>query len=349
MGKGIGFYARAKKNKVGGLRWLGQWACELTGRSVTRGRRREERQNFHSDFFPVPPAAPNLTGRSASFPLSTLLSSLSMDLLISPHRLSRSYWLDLWRYRELFYFLAWRDILVRYKQTVIGIAWAVIRPLITTVVFTIIFGRLSHLPSPISVPYFLLVMSAMLPWQFFSTALTESSNSLIGNANLISKIYFPRLIIPAGAVITSFVDFLITLVLMAGLMLWCHFLPDWHLLLLPTFAALAFACAFGAGLWLCALNVEYRDFRYIVPFIVQFGLYISPVGFSSGIVPGNWCLLYSLNPMVGIIDGFRWCLLRGQTPLDSPAVLLSCGFVLLLCLSGVWYFRKMERTFADVI
>lgn len=272
-----------------------------------------------------------------------------MDLLISPHNLSRNYWLDLWRYRELFYFLAWRDILVRYKQTVIGIAWAVIRPLITTVIFAVIFGRLCSLPSPLSVPYALLVMSAMLPWQFFATALSESSNSLIGNANLISKIYFPRLIIPAGSVITSFVDFLITLVLMAGLMAWFHFLPDWHVLLLPAFGALAFACAFGTGLWLCALNVQYRDIRYIVPFIVQLGLYVSPVGFGSGIVPQKWRLLYSLNPMVGIIDGFRWCLLRGLTPLDSQAVLLSCSIVILMSLSGVWYFRNMERTFADVI
>ena len=272
-----------------------------------------------------------------------------MDLLISSARVSRTYYLDLWRYRELFYFLAWRDILVRYKQTVIGIAWAVIRPLITTIIFTLIFGRLSHLPSPISVPYSLLVMSAMLPWQFFATALSESSNSLIGNANLISKIYFPRLIIPAGSVITSFVDFLITLVLMGGLMFWYHFLPDWHLLLLPAFVALAFACAFGAGLWLCALNVQYRDFRYIVPFIVQLGLYISPVGFSSGIVPEKWRLLYSLNPMVGIIDGFRWCLLRGQPPLHWQAGTLSCGLVVLISVSGIWHFRKMERTFADVI
>ncbi len=271
------------------------------------------------------------------------------ELIIEARRTEKNYWHDLWRYRELFYFLAWRDILVRYKQTVIGIAWAVIRPLITTVVFTIIFGRLPHLPSPNAVPYSLLVMSAMLPWQFFASALTESSNSLIGNANLISKIYFPRLIIPAGAVITSFVDFLITLGLMGALMLWCHFLPDWRLVLLPAFAALAFGCAFGAGLWLSALNVEYRDFRYVVPFIVQFGLYISPVGFSSALVPGNWRLLYSCNPMAGIIDGFRWCLLRGQTQLDWQAVLLSCALVLVLCLSGMWYFRKMERTFADVI
>jgi homopolymeric O-antigen transport system permease protein len=205
------------------------------------------------------------------------------ELIIEPGRAEKNYWRDLWRYRELFYFLAWRDILVRYKQTVIGVAWAVIRPFLTMIVFTFVFGRLAKLPAPLSVPYPLLVLAAMLPWQFFSTSLSESSNSLIGNANLISKIYFPRLIVPAGSVITSFVDFLITLGLMAVLMLWYRFMPDWHLVLLPAFLALAFAASFGAGLWLCALNVEYRDFRYIVPFIVQFGLYVSPVGFSSSI------------------------------------------------------------------
>jgi len=271
------------------------------------------------------------------------------ELIIEPGRAEKNYWRDLWRYRELFYFLAWRDILVRYKQTVIGIAWAVIRPFLTTVVFTLVFSRIAKLSAPNGIPYALLVMSAMLPWQFFSTSLTESSNSLIGNANLISKIYFPRLIVPAGSVITSFVDFLITLALMGVLMLWYGFLPDWHLLLLPAFLTLAFVCSFAAGLWLCALNVEYRDFRYIVPFIVQFGLYISPVGFSSDVVPQKWRLLYSLNPMVGVIDGFRWSLLRGQTPLGWPSVLSSCGFVVLLSLSGIRYFRKMERTFADVI
>lgn len=271
------------------------------------------------------------------------------ELIIEPGRAEKNYWRDLWRYRELFYFLAWRDILVRYKQTVIGIAWAVVRPFLTMVVLTVVFSRIAKLPTPGAVPYALLVMAAMLPWQFFSTSLSESSNSLIGNANLISKIYFPRLIVPAGSVITSFVDFLITLVLMALMMVWYSFLPDWHLLLLPVFLALAFGAAFGAGLWLCALNVEYRDFRYIVPFIVQFGVYISPVGFSSSIVPEKWKLLYSLNPMVGIIDGFRWSLLCGQTPLDWTSVLLSCGLVVLLSLSGIWYFRKMERTFADVI
>jgi len=274
---------------------------------------------------------------------------LTPDLIIAPGRTERNYWRDLWRYRELFYFLAWRDILVRYKQTVIGIAWAVIRPFLTMVVFTIVFSRIAKLPAPSSVPYSLLVMAAMLPWQFFSTALSESSNSLIGNANLISKVYFPRLVVPAGAVITSFVDFLITLVMMAALMVWYGFAPDWHLLLSPLFVLLAFGCAFGAGLWLCALNVEYRDFRYIVPFIVQFGLYISPVGFSSSIVPEKWRLLYALNPMVGVIDGFRWSLLRGEVPVPISSLLSSISITAVLCVTGIWYFRRTEKTFADII
>lgn len=272
-----------------------------------------------------------------------------MELVIEPGRSEKNYWRDLWRYRELFYFLAWRDILVRYKQTVIGVAWAVIRPFLTTVVFTVVFSKIAKLPVPPGVPYPLLVMAAMLPWQFFSTSLTESSGSLISNANLISKIYFPRLIVPASAVITSFVDFLITLGLMAVMMLWYGFAPDWRLLLLPAFIALAFASAFGIGLWLCALNVKYRDFRYIVPFIVQFGLYISPVGFLSSIVPGKWLLLYSMNPMVAVIEGFRWALLRGETPLSMQGLCLSLVTTFVLGASGIWYFRKMEKTFADVI
>jgi lipopolysaccharide transport system permease protein len=272
-----------------------------------------------------------------------------MELIIEPGRAAKNYWRDLWRYRELFYFLAWRDILVRYKQTVIGIAWAVIRPFLTTVVFTVVFSRIAKLPAPGAVPYALLVMAAMLPWQFFSTALSESSNSLIMNANLVSKIYFPRLIVPAGSVITSFVDFLITLGLMGMMMLWYGFAPDWRLFLLPVFVILAFGASFGIGLWLSALNVQYRDFRYIVPFIVQFGLYVSPVGFSSSVVPAKWQLLYCCNPMVGVIDGFRWSLLRGPTPLSISAVGLSVFVTIVLCMSGVWYFRKMERTFADVI
>jgi lipopolysaccharide transport system permease protein len=199
------------------------------------------------------------------------------------------------------------------------------------------------------VPYPLLVFAAMLPWQFFSTALSESSSSLIGNANLISKVYFPRLIVPASSVITSFVDFLITLGLMALMMLWYGFAPDWRLLTLPLFVALAFAAAFGAGLWLCALNVKYRDFRYIVPFIVQFGLYVSPVGFSSSIVPERLQLLYACNPMVGVIDGFRWSLLQGKTPLPGLSLALATGVTLFLCVTGIRYFRQTEKTFADVI
>jgi homopolymeric O-antigen transport system permease protein len=271
------------------------------------------------------------------------------DLLIEAGRGEKNYWRDLWRYRELFYFLAWRDILVRYKQTAIGIAWALVRPFLTMLVFTFIFSRVAKLPAPGSVPYALLVFAAMLPWQFFSTALGEASNSLIGNANLISKVYFPRLIVPAGSVITSFVDFLITLALMAGMMAWYGFLPDWRLLTLPLFMALAFGSAFGAGLWLCALNVRYRDFRYIVPFIVQFGLYLSPVGFSSNIVPEGLRLIYACNPMVGVIDGFRWALLRGQSPLAAPALIASILGASVLCLSGIWYFRRTEKTFADII
>jgi lipopolysaccharide transport system permease protein len=271
------------------------------------------------------------------------------DLVIEAGRTERHYWRDLWRYRELFYFLAWRDILVRYKQTVIGIAWAVVRPLITTVVFTVVFSKVAKLAAPPGVPYALMVMAGMLLWQFFSTSLTESSNSLISNANLISKIYFPRLIVPASAVITSFVDFLITLGLMALMMVWYRFMPDWRIVACPLFVLLGFGASFGTGLWLCALNVEYRDFRYIVPFIVQFGLFVSPVGFNSAVVPAKWHLLYSLNPMAGVIDGFRWSLFRGATSLDQSAVLMSVAVVFALIASGTWYFRKMERTFADII
>jgi lipopolysaccharide transport system permease protein len=281
--------------------------------------------------------------------IPTKAESEHFDLLIEAGRSEKNYWRDLWRYRELFYFLAWRDILVRYKQTAIGIAWALVRPFLTMLVFTFIFSRVAKLPAPGSVPYALLVFAAMLPWQFFSTALSEASNSLIGNSNLISKVYFPRLIVPAGSVITSFVDFLITLGLMAGMMVWYGFLPDWRLLTLPLFMALAFGSAFGAGLWLCALNVRYRDFRYIVPFIVQFGLYLSPVGFSSNIVPEGLRLIYALNPMVGVIDGFRWALLRGQSPLAGDALIASIIVTSVLCLSGIWYFRRMEKTFADII
>ncbi|MEP0913989.1 ABC transporter permease [Leptolyngbya sp. GB1-A1] len=270
------------------------------------------------------------------------------ELVIEEGQAERQYWKDLWNYRELFYFLAWRDVLVRYKQTVIGVTWALIRPFLTMVVFTVVFGNLANLPSE-GIPYPILVFSAMLPWQFFSSALSECSNSLISNANLLSKVYFPRLIVPTSAVIVSFVDFMISGMILVGLMVWYDFIPTWKILTLPIFILVAFAAAMGVGLWLAALNVEYRDFRYIVPFIVQLGLYISPVGFSSSIVPPQWRLVYSLNPMVSVIDGFRWAILGKETFIDLSSFLLSIALVLLMLVTGIWYFRKVERTFADVI
>ena len=270
------------------------------------------------------------------------------ELIIEAGRAEKQYWQDLWHYRELFYFLAWRDILVRYKQTAIGIVWALIRPFLTMVVFTVVFGQLAKLPSE-GAPYPILVFSAMLPWQFFSNSLSECSNSLISNANLLSKVYFPRLVVPTSAVVVSFVDFMISGIILLGLMAWYNFVPTWRILTLPLFIGVSFAASMGAGLWLASLNVQYRDFRFIVPFVVQFGLYISPVGFSSTIVPEKWRFLYSLNPMVGVIDGFRWAILGGNSQLYLPGFILSMALVVLLLVSGIWYFRKMERTFADVI
>jgi lipopolysaccharide transport system permease protein len=231
------------------------------------------------------------------------------ELVIEPGRTERWYWRDLWQYRELFRVLAWRDISVRYKQTVIGAVWALIRPFLTMVVFTIVFGKLAKLPSDGTAPYALMVFAGVLPWSFFATALADASNSLIGNANLISKVYFPRLVVPIAAVMVAFVDFLISFAILVALMIWYQFMPGWQILLLPAFAGIAFMASLGVGVWITALNVKYRDFRYVIPFIVQLGLYVSPVGFSSNIIPDQWRLMYSLNPMVGVIDGFRWCLL----------------------------------------
>lgn len=270
-------------------------------------------------------------------------------LVLEAGRVEKNYWTDLWRYRELFLILAWRDISVRYKQTVIGVAWAILRPFLTMVVFTVIFGRLAGLPSDGTTPYALLVFAGMLPWTLFATALGEASNSLIGNERLISKVYFPRIIIPSASVVTSFVDFLISFAMLVALMIFYRFVPGWNILLLPLFLLLALLASLGPGLWITALNVKYRDFRYIIPFVVQFGLYISPVGFSSNVVPEQWRLLYSLNPMVGVIDGFRWAILGGESQIYWPGFALSLivvGFFLWL---GVTSFRKMERTFADLI
>lgn len=270
------------------------------------------------------------------------------DLVIEPGRSFRNYWRDLWQYRELFYFLSWRDILVRYKQTAIGVAWGILRPLLTMIVFTIIFGYLAKLPSD-GVPYPILVFAAMLPWQFFSSSLSECSNSFITNANMLTKIYFPRLIVPASAVIVNLVDFLISFVILGALMAWYRFVPDLRVLTLPFFLGMAFLASFGLGLWMATLNVKYRDFRYVVPFIVQFGLYISPVGFSSNVVPWKWRLLYSINPMVGVIDGFRWAILGGETRMYWQGFMLSLTVTLIIFLLAVRYFRATERKFADII
>lgn len=270
------------------------------------------------------------------------------ELIIEPGKIEKNYWLDIWRFRELFYTLTWRDIKVKYKQTVVGAAWSVIRPLLTMIIFTVVFSRIAKLPTEGNAPYAIMVFAAMLPWQFFSNSLTEASNSLIANTNLITKIYFPRLIIPASAVITSFVDFAISFGILAVMMIFYQYMPSWQIVFLPLFLILAFISSFGISLYLTALNVKYRDFRYIIPFIVQFGLYISPVGFSSTIIPEKWRLLYSLNPMVGVIDGFRWCIL-GENNIYIPGFLISIGISFFFLYVGISYFRRTEKTFADNI
>ena len=270
-------------------------------------------------------------------------------LVIEPGLAERHYWRDLWRYRELFFVLAWRDVAVRYKQTVIGLAWALLQPLFTMVVFTVIFGTLAKMPTEGNAPYALMVYAGLLPWQFFSTSLSSASQSLIGNANLISKVYFPRLIVPTSAVVVSFIDFLISFAILVLLMVWYRFQPGWPILTLPFFVLMAFLAALGPGLWITALNVKYRDFRYVIPFIVTMGLYLSPVGFSSSVIPEQWRLLYSINPMVGVIDGFRWAILGGAANLYWPGFLLSWGLIAFFLWLGIRQFRRMEKSFADLI
>lgn len=270
-------------------------------------------------------------------------------LVLERGRAERHYWRDLWQYRELFAILAWRDVAVRYKQTVIGAAWAVMRPFLTMIVFTAVFGHVAKLPSDGSVPYSVLVFAGMLPWFLFATILSDASNSLVGNANLIGKVYFPRLIVPGASAVVALVDFLISVAILAVLMLWFGVWPNWQIVFLPVFVLLAVAASLGPALYITALNVKYRDFRYIIPFIVQFGLYVSPVGFSSNVVPEQWRIMYSLNPMVGVIDGFRWSLLGGQSHLDPAAFLASLATTALFLWLGVQYFRKTERGFADLL
>lgn len=273
--------------------------------------------------------------------------SATPELILEAGRASRNYWSDLWRFRELLGFLAWRDIKVRYKQTTLGVLWALIQPAITLAVFTFIFGRLAGMPSG-RAPYPLLVLCGLLPWQLFSAAFSNASGSLVANTHLISKVYFPRLIVPLSSVAVALIDFAVVLVLLAVMCLWWQFVPDWRILLAPLFIVLALLTAIGTGLWLTALTVKYRDFRFVVPFLLQIGLFLSPVGFSSTNLP-NWRFIYSLNPMVGVIDGFRWCLLRGEPALNPVNLGTSVVMTLLLLASGLWYFRRTERTFADII
>ena len=275
------------------------------------------------------------------------------DLTIESGKTEKNYWIDLWRYRELFYILAWRDICVRYKQTVIGVLWALIQPLLTMLVMTVVFGKVAGLRSEGNAPYSVMVFAAMLPWMFFSSALSSSSQSMVGNSNLISKVYFPRMIIPASAVVTSLADFLISFLVLLGMMFWYGFVPSWPIFTLPLFVGIAFLAALGPGLFITALNVKYRDFRYVIPFLIQFGLYATPVGYSSNIVREklgeDLFLIYSLNPMVGVIDGFRWAILGGESKLYLPGFLLSLGEIGLFLVLGIRYFRKTEKAFSDII
>ena len=283
-------------------------------------------------------------------PQSALAAAVSERLtVLEPGRTERNYWRDLWHYRELFAILAWRDVSVRYKQTVIGVAWALIRPFIATVVFTIVFGHLARLPSEGEAPYPIMVFAGLMPWLLFAGVLGDASSSLLGNATLISKVYFPRLVIPTAAAVVALVDFAINLSLLALIMAWYGFLPGRQVVFLPAFVLLAILASLGPALWITALNVKYRDFRFVVPFIIQLGLYVSPVGFPSSLVPEEWRLLYSLNPMVGVIDGFRWCLLGGYNPLYWPGFLMSLGVVAFFLWFGIRYFRATERTFADMV
>ncbi|MBI1203303.1 MAG: ABC transporter permease [Rhodopseudomonas sp.] len=271
------------------------------------------------------------------------------ELIIEAGHSERHYWRELWRYRELFAVLAWRDLSVLYKQTAIGVLWALMRPVLTMVVFTIVFGRIARLPSEGGAPYPVMVFAGMLPWMFFANALTEASNSLLANGNLIGKVYFPRIVVPAAAVVSAFADFLIGLLVLFGLMAVYRFAPDGRIVLLPVFAVVACLTSLGPGLWIATLNVKYRDFRYVIPFIVQFGLYISPVGFSAALIPEQWRLVYSLNPMVGVIDGFRWCILGGESRMYWPGFAVSMAVTAFFLWFGIRRFRKTEMSLADLL
>jgi lipopolysaccharide transport system permease protein len=275
-------------------------------------------------------------------------------IVLEPGAQRKNYWKDLWKFRELFYFLAWRDVLVRYKQAAIGIAWSIIKPLLTIVIFAVV-GKLLHTAVPQGVPRIVFVCAAILPWQFFSTAFSESSSSLLANSTLLTKVYFPRLIIPASTIIVSLLDFFTSLILLFLFMIYYHYAPGWNLMLLPVFLLQSTMISMGAGIYIAALNVKYRDFKFLVPFIIQFGLYISPVFYSSNYIyqstriPEAVKFIYSLNPLVGVIDGFRWSILGGKIDVYIPGFIISIILSILLLMLGISYFRKVEKSFADVI
>ena len=295
------------------------------------------------------------TSPSANRPssLSEGTTTDEFDIWLEAGRTEKHYWKDLWRFRDLFLILAWRDIAVRYKQTFVGVAWGLLQPFLTMLIMTVVFGKLAGLHSEGDAPYAIMVLSGMLPWQFFANGLASSGQSLVNNSSLISKIYFPRLILPVSTVAVSLVDFLLSLLMVAAMAVFYRFVPSWRIVFLPFLMVLAFAAALGPGLFVTALNVKYRDFRFVLPFIIQFGLYVCPVGYSSSVVREKvgdaMFLLYSLNPMVGIIDGFRWAILGPSATFYLPSFLISIATTLVLLIIGIWYFRKTERTFADII
>jgi lipopolysaccharide transport system permease protein len=281
--------------------------------------------------------------------MTTVEQQSPAQMILEAGRTDRQYWHDVWRYRELFFILAWRDVSVRYKQTMLGVAWAFMRPFLTMVVFTVVFGQLAKLPPGGDVPYAVMVFAGLLPWTLFSSILGDASSSVMNNANLISKVFFPRLLVPMATVMVALIDFAVSLTILAGLMIWYGVVPGWHILLLPVFVALTLAAAIGPALWASALVVKYRDFRFVIPFVVQIGLYASPVGFSSSVVPEQWRLLYSLNPMVGIIDGFRWSIIGGASPIYWPGFLISLAAIAVVLWVGISGFRRIERDFADLV
>lgn len=275
------------------------------------------------------------------------MSADNFELTIEAGHAEHHYWRDVWRYRDLLALLAWRDIKVRYKQAALGVGWAVIQPVVQTLLLTFVFSNLARMPSG-GVPYFLLVLCGNLPWQLFSSAFNGAGNSLVGSAHLISKTYFPRLIVPMSALVIAFVDFLVVLVISIPVLWSFGFWPTWHLLLLPAFVLLALLLALGAGLWAAALMVRFRDFRFIIPFLLQIGVFVTPVGFRTDNLP-NWRNVLDMNPLTAIVDGMRWCLLGGATELRRDALVVALLACALLLITGLWYFRKTERQFADIV